>query len=163
MKKKVKRYIHLVVWVLALLGVGYLMGGITESSLSDWYVSLPHSKLTPPNYVFGIVWTILYVMIAIGGWLIWEAEKFEGQSTVKHVFVLQLFLNWTWSPLFFYYRQINTALACIVAIFILVGYIILQCWNNLRLVSILLLPYLIWLGFAAYLNAVIVYHINGFG
>jgi tryptophan-rich sensory protein len=154
MWQKYRSYISLSLWLISLLGIGGSIGTVTKIDVDTWYTTLNRSSLTAPNYVFPLVWTILYMMIAISGWLIWEkTPSFANSTRIKGLYILQLLLNWSWTPLFFYAHAVGSALLCItlidlcVALFIKVAYA-----TELKLVSILMMPYLAWLLFATYLN-----------
>lgn len=147
-----KKYVSLMIWIISLLLVGYILGQLTKISVDVWYMTLNRSPLTPPNYTFGIAWSILYVMIAISGWLIWQSDCFPELNLIKRVYVSQLFLNWSWTPLFFTYHLTGLALMFISLIIICVAFLILKSYAKLKSTALLLTPYFIWLLFAAYLN-----------
>ena len=94
-------YLRLVIWIFTLLIISSLIGSLTNSGIESWYQTLNQSPLTPPNFIFGIVWSILYAMIATSGWLIWEAKPSSNLKVVKRLYLAQLVLNWLWSPVFF--------------------------------------------------------------
>lgn len=148
----------LVVWIIALVSIGYALGLLTKTSVNGWYLTLNRSSLSPPNYIFGVVWTLLYIMLGISGWLIWKSRQFLGLDAIKQLFIVQLFLNWSWTPLFFYFNKINLALVCIVCLTALVWLLSILCFKSLKKVSLLLIPYGLWLLFASYLNLFIVLH-----
>ena len=83
MNAKNKRYIRLIIWILTLILVGSVIGSLTKSSIDTWYQTLTRSPLTPPDYVFGIAWSILYAMIAVSGWLIWGAKPCSNVNLIK--------------------------------------------------------------------------------
>ena len=116
----------------------------------DWYNSLNKSLLTPPNWVFGIVWTVLYVMMTVSIFLIWQSCK--GLCFPMIVFAAQLVLNLLWTTVFFKRRQIGLALLMIVIMIVLVGYTIYLFYPINKIAAQLLIPYFVWLCFAAYLN-----------
>lgn len=146
-----KNYIFLIVWIAGLMAIGMLIGNLTKSGMDVWYLSLNKSPLTPPGYVFGIVWSILYAMIGISGWFVWQSRSADVIS-VKMLYITQLLLNWSWTPLFFSYHLVGSALVCILFIALMVGLIIMKTYTTLRIVSFLFVPYLLWLLFATYLN-----------
>ena len=76
MDERNKGYIKLIIWIISLILIGSVLGNLTKSSVDTWYQALNRSPLTPPDYIFGVAWSILYAMIAVSGWLIWE-EKFN--------------------------------------------------------------------------------------
>lgn len=150
-------YCRLLLWIALFLLISAALGNITDSHRDSWYASLEKSSLTPPGYVFGIVWSILYGMLAIAGWLIWRARCFSTLFTVKSLYIIQLLLNWSWTPLFFHYHYTGVALLFIIIIIVLVAILLFLCRKSLPKVTWLLTPYSIWLIFAAYLNGYIWY------
>lgn len=158
MKNKTKSYLSLIIWIALLLLVGAIIGNITKTSVDTWYKTLNKSPLNPPNYLFSIVWGILYAMIAISGWIIWYTNSFTGLKTIKQLYVVQLVLNWSWTPLFFSYRLIGASLICLCAIIIAVTLLIIKTYKKINPAFLLLTPYLLWLLFAAYLNFYIWQH-----
>lgn len=153
MNEKSKNYLKLIIWILALISIGSIIGSLTKSSTDSWYKTLNRSPLTPPNYVFGIAWTILYAMIATSGWLIWQEERNLPEiKSIKILYLLQLILNWSWTPLFFTYYLTGAALVCLITITILVATLIIKSYKKLKNASLLLVPYLLWLLFATHLN-----------
>jgi benzodiazapine receptor len=108
--------------------------------------------LTPPNYVFPIAWTVLYGLIGACGWLIWSTSSSPKLELLKTLYVTQLILNWSWTPLFFHYHLSGLSLVVLGAMDILVAMIILSAYREVRALSLLMLPYLLWILFASYLN-----------
>ena len=147
-----KCYLSLIVWTLGLIAIGGVIGSLTKPEISAWYSTLHRARLTPPNYVFPVAWTILYGMIGACGWLIWRASAFPSLSIIKNLYVTQLILNWSWTPLFFHYHLTRLSLLILVFMDILVGSLIWIAYPKLRAVSMLMLPYLFWILFASYLN-----------
>lgn len=151
-KRSIVSALTLILWITILLLVSSAIGALTKSSIDSWYVALNRSPLTPPNYMFGIVWSILYVMIAISGWMIWRSEYTPKLKAIKTLYITQLLLNWSWTPLFFGYHLVGTALICLIVITIVVALLIIKSYKNLVTVSTFLTPYFLWLLFATYLN-----------
>lgn len=145
-------YLSLVGWIALLLAISKITGFLTQSELKNWYLNINKSDLTPPNFVFPIVWTILYLFIATSGWIIWQSKEFCNLFLIKCLYITQLILNWSWSPLFFYYHLIQYSMGVSVAMTITVFTIIYLCRNQLKSVSMLMLPYFLWISFASYLN-----------
>jgi len=152
LSKRTKYYGLLAVWIVSLLVISSMIGFFTNSTVDTWYTTLNRSPLTPPNYVFGIVWNILYAMIATSGWLIWTSKDFPQLQFIKKLYVSQLLLNWSWTPLFFGYQWVGVALVCLAIIVILVAMLIIKAYKKLTVAALLLLPYWRWLLFAGYLN-----------
>ena len=139
-------------WIIALIGIGGIIGSLTKPEISTWYSTLNRAHLTPPNYVFPVAWTILYGMIGVCGWLIWRESSFRKLSVIKNLYMTQLILNWSWTPLFFHYRCTGFSLVVLVAMDILVATIIWLACRKMKAVSILMMPYMLWILFASYLN-----------
>ena len=115
----------------------------------DWYSGLIKSSLNPPSYIFGIVWPILYAIMAFVSFKI--AEK------ISTLFIMQLIFNAAWSWLFFYFHAPVIALLDISILILLNQKILIILREESKLLFYLYLPYLIWLSFAAFLNASIIF------
>lgn len=152
MKIQTKNYLSLIIWIAALILIGSLIGSLTKQEISTWYSTLNRSSLTPQNYVFPIAWTILYGAIGACGWIIWSTESCSYLSLIKSLYLIQLVLNWSWTPLFFYYHLTGFSLLILITMDILVGMIIYLAYPKIKSVSLLMIPYLLWILFASYLN-----------
>lgn len=141
---------NLIIIILITLIISFL----SMDKIDGWYLDLNKSPLTPPGYIFSIVWIILYILMSISVWIIWKTEK---QITFPiQLYIIQLILNFAWSPLFFKYHCINESLFLLLLIWILVFIIINLFYSINKTAGLLLIPYLIWLSFALYLNYYIV-------
>ena len=148
------------IWILSLIAIGFGIGSLTQPETSAWYQTLTRSSLTPPNYIFPIAWTVLYGILGVCGWLIWqEASSFQLRR-IKILYSVQLLLNWSWSPLFFSYHLMGGSLIVLGAMNIAVCAIIALSYRKMNIVSVLMIPYLSWILFATYLNLYIWQH-NG--
>ena len=138
----------------AVAGLGSVI--TTAQTISGgWLETLDKPFFSPPSWLFGPVWTILYFLIAISGWLVWRQSGFSGARVAMLLFFGQLALNFLWTAIFFGLRAPGLAL---VEIVILWGAILLTAltFRSLsRLAAVLLLPYLAWVTFAAVLNVAI--------
>jgi benzodiazapine receptor len=143
-----QKSIALILWVMVVILLGSGMG-VWTGDVSLWYEGLNRSVLTPPNAVFPVVWTFLYALIGVCGWMIWGALDFRAQRIVKIVYMLQLGLNWMWTPIFFHYHWVGGALVVVMVLAVTIGILMVLAH---RTVSVLMLPYLVWVLFAAYLN-----------
>ncbi len=152
-----KNIISLALWILIIQFISIATGMLTQDQIPNWYSGLTKPDLTPPSIVFPIVWTLLYIMIALAGWWLWKHYNQPRARKAFHFFMLQLIMNWLWSPIFFYWHFISFAFLWIVALIIVTGYVIYLSFSHYRFSSYMLIPYLIWLCFAAYLNASIWY------
>lgn len=148
------KYFRLAGWIGLFQLVGFGTGWLMQQDLSLWYRTIKKSSLTPPDYVFGPVWGILYAILAIVGWYIWEYNK----TSLKNLFSMHMFLNWLWSPIFFNMHSFGLALACIIIMLITLVQILSRTARlGLNNIVYALIPYLGWLMFATYLNAVVAF------
>ena len=137
--------------------IAFQMLGFLSSMMSppgEWYHNLPKSDLTPPAYVFPIVWPLLYICLSTYAWLTWE--KKDTPFRIKFAFTIQMTLNFTWSILFFYLHALWLSLLSIACMILLTIYIIVEELNEKSSDWVLLVPYLIWISFAFHLTNVIV-------
>lgn len=149
----------IVVLLLALslcLGVGYVGSLSTASEIPNWYAGLNKPSWTPPPVVFPIVWTTLYILMAISLWRLWMAPESGERRNALAAFFIQLALNAAWSPVFFGLHATRAALAIIVALLIAIPATIILSLRVDRTAAWLLLPYLLWICYATTLNAGIV-------
>ena len=123
-----------------------------------WYNSLNRSRLSPPDYVFGIVWPILYIMMATSLYLTVTNKKCIGICRPLPFFFIQLVFNLMWTTVFFKMRMKRTALALIFTILFFTILTYKELLSISKNAAILLIPYLLWLTFACYLNLYIVLH-----
>jgi tryptophan-rich sensory protein len=142
-----------VAFVALCFGTAALGNTATARSVLEWYPGLRKPPWTPPNWVFGPVWTVLYGMMAVAGWLAWRDER---SRTTTLVFLLQLLLNGAWSWLFFGLRRPDLALVGVVLLWLAIVATITAFWKISRLAVILFVPYLAWVTFAAFLNRAVV-------
>ncbi len=140
----------LIFFLVLTVGGGLLIGYVTRSD--EWYATLSKPWFTPPNNVFGPVWTLLYVMVAVAGWRTFVRGPPVGPTTV---WTIALVLNFAWSPIFF---RLHTPLA---ALFVIVGLsaaiiaFIALSWPQDAISAFLFAPYAAWVLFATILNAAI--------
>lgn len=145
-----RQYLVLVLFLLGVVGTGSLMG--LWFTPGEWYQRLIKPSFTPPGWVFGPVWTTLYVMIALSGWRTWRREGF---GVAMRLWFVQMGLNFAWSPVFFGLHMLGLALAVEVAILAAtVGFVVLS-WREDSISAGLFIPYVAWLVFAGMLNAAI--------
>jgi tryptophan-rich sensory protein len=153
-----KNIISLVFCVSICLAVGGLSGYATQSSITTWYLALNKPFFNPPNWIFGPVWTLLYIFMGIALWLIWNSEikspeDNKTRSKAIIVFVVQLFLNFLWSILFFGMKSPFFALIDIVLMLIAITITIIIFRKINTKTTWLLVPYFAWVSFATLLNA----------
>lgn len=139
----------LLAFVVLCFGVSALSGMATASAVPDWYAALRKPSWTPPNWVFGPVWTVIYALMAVAGWSAWR----EGRSRAATLlFLLQLVLNASWTWLFFGLRRPDLGLVGIAALWVAIAATMVAFWRVSRGATVLFVPYLAWVSFAAALN-----------
>jgi tryptophan-rich sensory protein len=154
LQENLKRIGTLFIFIVICLFVGWLGGAATESSRTSWYAGLQKPYLNPPDWIFAPVWTVLYLSMAIAGWRIWNVDDLSS-GRMRFLFVVQLALNGVWSFLFFGLRDALSGLADIMLLWFFLLALVRLSWQKDRLSGHLLMPYLLWVSFATYLNAAI--------
>ena len=133
-----------------------LLGGLgaflTSGSIPSWYSTLVRPPGTPPNWIFGPVWSALYAMIGISFALIWHQGSL-GKNRLTQLFFVQLILNLVWTPVFFGAHLIVPALIVIFLMWIFIALTIRAFAKVSKPAAYLLIPYLLWVSYATYLNA----------
>lgn len=150
---KQHNYLVLLGFIFLAQGAGLLGSIFTLSAITDWYIYLNKPVFSPPNWVFGPVWTILYVLIGISAYLVWRKYQFGKKARAFwHVYSAQLILNALWSIIFFGFKLPGLAFIEILAMW----YFIVQSIQESKKLSLwsayLLYPYLAWVTFASVLN-----------
>jgi len=139
--------------VPAVLLIGTVVGQLSGSGYGNpWFDALQKPNIMPPGWVFGVVWTILYVLLGLSLAMVLHARGAEKRSRALGLFGIQLLLNFAWSPVFFALHQIGPALSIIAAMAVGTFALILVVWRIRPLAGLLLYPYLAWLMFAGLLN-----------
>jgi tryptophan-rich sensory protein len=140
--------------VPAVLFLGSLSGRVAGSGYGNpWFDALAKPALMPEGWVFGAAWTILYILLGLSLALLLHARGARGRGLAVGLFLVQLALNYAWSPLFFAYHRVDAAFWLILAMIGLTVLIAILAWRIRKAAALLLLPYLAWLSFAAYLTA----------
>ena len=143
---------RLVISLIIPLAVGGLSAFVTRGDM-DIYKTVERPPLSPPSVVFPIVWTILYILMGISLYLIWNSGDIYVDKKNAYIFFgIQLFLNFIWSPVFFTARQYLPAFLILVALWLCVLAMIINFAKISRPAALLQIPYLIWLTIAGYLN-----------
>ena len=142
-------------FIVASLLIGYFSMLLQSESMSTWYPLLEKSSLTPPGYVFSLVWGVLYILMGISAGIVW-VRRIPSTWVLMLLFSIQLFLNLLWSFCFFFMQMPLLALVVLVALFLTMAAYVIGCYGQSRLAAFLNIPYLLWLLFAAYLNAYVV-------
>jgi len=134
---------------LAAAGAG---GALTSLSLDDWYPTLAKPSWTPPDWLFGPVWTTLFILMAVAAWLCWRKRGWNHSRFALGLFGLQLVLNVGWSALFFGLRNPGLAFAEILVLWLAIAATAVAFLGRSTLSALLLLPYFLWTSFAVLLN-----------
>jgi len=139
--------------------VGLLSGFLTREGTQIYAEMLQKPPLSPPGWVFPVVWTVLYALMGLGAARVYLTEPSRARNRGLNLFILQLAVNFLWSPLFFNARAYGAALLWLLLLWVLVLAMILAFRKTDKTAALLQVPYLIWLTFAAYLNWA-VYRLN---
>lgn len=148
------KYLKLLLWIVLFQSIGFLMGMLTQANIYPWYEQLNKSALTPPGFVFSIVWTLLYALLALIAWTLSDKNQAHSKQ-VKLFFALQTLMNWTWTPLFFGMHWLLFSAVWLISLTCLNVILISKVKSTHKSIAWLLSPYLLWLGFASYLNILI--------
>jgi benzodiazapine receptor len=145
--------------VALCLAIGAIGGAVTSTSVDTWYRQLHKPSFNPPNWVFGPVWTTLYIAMAVAAWRVWRRTGIRGAPLAATLFGVQLALNLAWSILFFGFGRIGLALVDIVLLFFAIAGTAMAFRRVDPIAALLLLPYAAWVAFATLLNASL-WHLN---
>lgn len=139
--------------VPAVLLLGTLSGRLANSGYGNaWFDALTKPDFMPPGWLFGVAWTILYILLGLVLAMLLHAKGARGRGLALTLFFVQLALNYTWSPVFFALHQVSAALIIIIALLILNIALAAVTWRIRKVAALLLLPYLAWLCLATALN-----------
>ena len=137
-----------ILFLLLVVGGGLAIGYLTVPGA--WYAQLAKPAFTPPGWIFGPVWTALYVMIAVAGWHVWRRDR---RSRQMNLWWAQLVLNFLWTPTFFAAHQIGLAFVVVLLLLTAILSFIAVSWREDHVAAWLFAPYAAWVGFALALNA----------
>ena len=150
---KWKSIFSLIIWITACLSAG-ILGALTTSPNTQWFQSLNKPFFQPPNWLFGPVWTVLYILMSVSIWLISkQGFKTKIAKQALYLFITQLVLNSLWSLVYFGMQQILGAFVLIIFIWIFILLTIIWFSKINKVAGYLLLPYILWVSFATVLNA----------
>lgn len=147
----------LLVSLILPIGLGSIAGIFTAKAVTGWYTTLNKPSFNPPGYLFGPVWTALYILMGVSMFLIWNTPKTELRQKALAVFGLQLFFNFWWSILFFSFHNILLSVVDILLMWFLIFYMITLFKKIKPVAAYLQVPYLLWVTFATVLNITIWY------
>jgi tryptophan-rich sensory protein len=150
---KISPIIKLVISILLPLAVGAIAGMFTSKAIPEWYASLNQPSFNPPNWVFGPVWTTLYIVMGISFFMVWKLEAGKKRNEAMGIFLVQLLLNFGWSFCFFYFKMIGLALLDIIVLWTTIVLMMIRFYKLKPLAAYINIPYLLWVSFATVLNA----------
>lgn len=150
-----KKVIPILEFVVLSFVVGYLSRLLQSSSMETWYPDLYKSSLTPPGYIFSLVWGVLYLLMGISAGLVWSMRTlYSWLLTI--LFVVQLIINLAWSFTFFWMKSPAAGLVVLVLLFVCVVLYVVGCYKQSRAAALMNIPYVVWLLYAMFLNSYIV-------
>ncbi len=150
---KINNILKCGVFILICEAAGIIGSFFTMQSVKTWYVTLNKPLLSPPNWIFGPVWTTLYALMGIAAYLIWQKGiRKEGVQKALSVFGAQLLLNVLWSVIFFGLHNPHGAFAIILALWASIIWTMVEFSKHSKTAAALLFPYILWVSFAGYLN-----------
>jgi len=146
-------FLKLIIAICIPLAVGFTSGFFTISGVGSWYQTIQKPSWNPPNWIFGPVWTTLYILMGVSLFLIWKSqENKDARQTAVILFSIQLILNFFWSFIFFNQHQVGLALIEIIAMWIAILFTIFAFAKINNTAAWLLVPYISWVSFATILN-----------
>jgi tryptophan-rich sensory protein len=146
-----RKTMYYTICIGASLLIGFVSSFATMSQITTWYAGLVHPWWTPPNFVFGPVWTVLYVLMGCAAALVWQSDR-RGKLWALALFFLHLLVNAAWTLVFFGLEDPVSALLIIKSLWLLIVAMILVFWHYSHKAVYLLLPYVLWVTYAASLN-----------
>jgi len=150
-----KTSLKLLLCIIIPLAIGAVSGVATTSSIDTWYVNIEKPSFNPPNYLFGPIWTTLYVLMGISFFMILQSKKSELKTKAIAIFCIQLFLNFWWSFIFFKFQLLGLAFIEIILIWLSIAAMIILFFEINKTAALLQIPYLLWVSYASVLNGTI--------
>ncbi len=142
----------LIICIAIPLIIGAVSGFFTAEAIPNWYAGLQKPAFNPPNWIFGPVWTTLYVLMGISLYMIVGLPASEERTQAIWIFGLQMLLNFTWSFIFFKWQRPSWAFAEIILLWISILWMIVSFYKLKPVAGLLQLPYIAWVSFASMLN-----------
>jgi len=153
---KLSNPLKFIISLLICQAAGIFGSLLTFNAIQTWYITLKKPEFVPPGSLIGMIWIVIYSLMAISLFLIWsKGLKSEEHKFAIKVFGVQLLLNALWSPIFFNLRSPFFAFLIIIALWIAIAATIYLFYKISRMASYILIPYILWVTFAAYLNFII--------
>jgi tryptophan-rich sensory protein len=149
---RTRQTVGFVILVALCFGAAALGSAVTRPRIDGWYAALAKPSWGPPNWVFGPVWTALYLTMAVAAWIVWRQKGWAGGRVPLALFGIQLALNAAWSWLFFGLCSAGLSFVDVILLWIAIAMTVVAFWQRSMLAGLILVPYLAWVGFAAVLN-----------
>ncbi len=146
---KTKNIVKFIISITIPLLAGFIGSYFTMPAISGWYSELVKPDLNPPNWIFAPVWTTLYILMGTSFFLIWQKGKHYLETSV---FSAQIILNTTWSIFFFGFQRLDVAFINIVLLWLMIVLTMILFFRISKIAMYLLIPYILWVSFAGYLN-----------
>jgi len=153
MKVTPKTWLALCAFVLVSFLAGAVGTMLAGPMPGQWYQSLAKPSFNPPAWVFGPVWSVLYLLIGVAAWQVWRTRGFGGARAAMVLFAAQWVLNAAWTGLFFGLESATLGLVDIVALWVVIVAMVVAFFRASVLAGVLILPYLLWVSFATVLNS----------
>lgn len=151
------KYLKLALCILLPLLIGGISGYASASGINIWYMGINKPFFNPPNYLFGPVWTLLYILMGISFYRILQSQESEIKRKAILIFCVQMFLNFCWSFLFFKFQLLGISFVEIILMWISIATMIYTFSKIDKTAGYLQIPYLLWVSFASVLNGAIWY------
>lgn len=152
---KLSNIVTIVICIMIPLMVGGISGFATVTGVDSWYSTINKPSFNPPNWIFGPVWTFLYILMGVSLYLIWKSPASDAKNIALYVFAIQLLLNFAWSFLFFYFQRPGLALIEIFLLWATILFMIITYYKIDRIAAYIQIPYLLWVSFASLLNGAV--------
>ena len=156
---KKSELLSLAICIAIPLIIGSISGIATSGNITTWYAGLNKPSFNPPNWIFGPVWTVLYLLMGISLFLIWRSPAGDARNYALTIFCIQIILNFAWSFIFFHFKQTGWAFVEIILIWLSVLAMIFIFYRISKPSALLQIPYFLWVSFAVVLNGSI-WHLN---
>ena len=144
--------LSLAICIALPLIIGSISGLATSGNITTWYAALNKPVFNPPNWIFGPVWTGLYLLMGISLFLVWRSPSGDARNYAIAIFCIQIVLNFAWSFIFFQFRQTGWAFFEIILIWLSIIAMIVIFYRISKTAALIQVPYLLWVSFATILN-----------
>lgn len=144
-----KKFADLIFWLLISAVVAWFGA---QFNTGQWYLTIAKPTWTPPGWLFGPVWTTLYIMMAVAAWLVWRETGRNFKEKSIQLYLVKMILNASWSWVFFGLHQIGWAVVNIIILLLLIIVVTVLFYRTKKIAGYLMIPYLLWVSFATVLN-----------